>query len=179
MTHPQPRVAMKPDGAATGCVDGGWWPRSLDPTTAFPELVTALRRWIDVVNRISYHLELWEPAPRKQTIDGRVVRSEGFRSMDRHTVTVIGNTRRLSLLVVPPDTPGAKARATLRAAADRHSTATVEEILTGNDIPPQDGPSTPVDLTRPEQIPEQRWEAEGGYVHTADRHPTASRDHAR
>lgn len=46
MTHHEPRLEMKPAGAATGSVDGGSWPRSLDPTAAFPELVSALQPWI-------------------------------------------------------------------------------------------------------------------------------------
>jgi uncharacterized protein DUF5994 len=181
MTRHEPRLEVKPADAATGSVDGGWWPRSLDPTTAFPELVSALQPWVGPVGRITYHLGLWEPAPRKQTVDGRVVRYEGFHTIDRHTVTAIGtNTRRVSLLVVPPATPGGVARAVLRSAAGADSTATVADILASNGVPPHK--RAPADPTRPgttEAIPEQRWEAEGGYVRNTTRHPTASPSPAR
>lgn len=178
--HDEPRLEMTPNGVATGSVDGGWWPRSLDPTAAFPELVSALHPWVGPVSRIAYNLGLWEAAPRKQTVDGRVVRYEGFHTIDPHTVTVIGtNAGRVSLLIVPPRTPGGVARAVLRSAVGADSTATVEDILASNGVPPQQGPNAPADQTRTEPIPEQRWEAEGGYVRNADQHPTASPSPAR
>lgn len=183
MTRHEPRLDIKPNGAATGSVDGGWWPWSLDPTAAFPELVTALHPWIGPVSRVTYHLGLWEPAPRKQTVAGQLVRYEGFHTMDPHTVTAIGTTgRRVSVLVVSPTTPGGVARAVLRSAARRDSTATVEDILASNGVPPRKSPNAPATATRPEAadaIPEQRWEAEGGYVRAADRHATASPTSAR
>jgi hypothetical protein len=176
MTHRQPRLEMKPAAAAVGSVDGGWWPRSLDPTTAFPELVPALHPWVGPVARIAYHLGFWEPAPRKQTVAGRVVRYEGFHTIDRHTVTAIGmDARRVSLLVVPPPTPGGVARAVLRSAAGADNTATVADILASNGVLPQKhAPGDPTRPGAPEAIPEQRWEAEGGYVRNTARHPTAS-----
>jgi hypothetical protein len=169
MTRHEPRLEMKPAGTATGSVDGGWWPPSLDPTTAFPELVPALHPWVGPVSRIAYHLGLSEPAPRKQTVDGRMIRYEGFHTIDPHTVTAIGtNARRVSLLVVPPPTPDDVARAVLRSAAGSDSTATATDILTSNGMPPHK--HAPTDTTRPEP----RGEAEGGYVRNTARHPTTS-----
>jgi hypothetical protein len=129
------RLEMKPSGAAKGSVDGGWWPRSLEPATEFPALVTALEERMDRVSRVIYNLDLWESAPRTLEADGRVFRCGGFHSMDAHTVTAIGaDSSRLDLLVVPPDTPGGAARAVLRSAADHDSTATVDDILASNGI---------------------------------------------
>lgn len=180
MTRHEPRLEMKPAGTATGSVDGGWWPRSLDPVTAFPELVSALHPWVGPVSRIAYNLGFWEPAPRRQTEDGRMVRYEGFHTIDPHTVTVIGtNTRRVSLLVVPPHTPGGVARAVLRSAAGADSTATVADILASNGVPSQDGPGAPAAPTRAEPVPEQRWEAEGGYIRNTDRRAATSPGSAR
>lgn len=180
MTRHEPRLEMKPDGAATGSVDGGWWPRTLDPTAAFPELVSVLETRVGPVSRIAYNLGFWEPAPRKQTVDGRVIRYEGFHTIDSHTVTAIGkNTRRVSLLVVPPHTPGGVARAVLRSAAGADSTATVKDILAGNGVPAQDDPGAPVEPTRPEPVSEQRREAEGGYIRHADWRVPASPGPAR
>jgi hypothetical protein len=67
------------------------------------------------------------------TIGGRAVRFEGFHSMDRDTIVVIGaDSRRVSLLVVPPDTPGGLARAVLRSTSAFDSTASVADILASN-----------------------------------------------
>lgn len=178
--HDEPRLEMKPNGAVTGSVDGGWWPRSLDPTAAFPDLVSALRPWVGEVSRIAYNLDRWEPAPRKQRVDDRVIRYEGFHTIDADTVTAIGtDNRRVSLLVVPPSTPGGVARAVLRSAADADNTATVKNILASNGVPPQDGRSAAADEARPESIPEQRWEAEGGRIRKTGRHEPASPSPAR
>nr|CTQ95428.1 hypothetical protein [Kibdelosporangium sp. MJ126-NF4] len=127
---------MKPADAANGHVDGGWWPRSNDPMAEFPALLTALAPWVGAVTRVSYHLDTWASVERKVPIGGRAVRFEGFHSMDRNTVTVIGtDSRRISLLVVPPDTSGGMARAALRSAAEHDSTASVADILAGNGAP--------------------------------------------
>ncbi|WP_186762670.1 DUF5994 family protein [Lentzea tibetensis] len=160
------RLQMKPAGAARGHLSGGWWPWSDDPAREFPVLVAALGAWVGPVNRVSYHLDTWGQIARKAPVDGRLVRFEGFHSMDPHTVVVIGSDhRRVSLLVVPPSTPGGAARAALRAAADRDSTAGAAEILASNGIPVH-GPS-PVLIPRArsaEPVAEERWEAEGGHL---------------
>ncbi|MCT2582028.1 DUF5994 family protein [Actinophytocola gossypii] len=181
MTRREPRLEMKPAGAAPGSVDGGWWPRSLDPTTAFPELATALHPWVGRIGRIAYNRGRWEPAPRKQTLDGLVIRYAGLDAIDPHTVTVIGTSgRRVSLLVVPPHTPGGVARAVLRSAADADSTAAVADILASNGVPLET--CVPAETVRPgatESIPEQGREAEGGYARNTARNPAARPGSAR
>ncbi|MBE1468255.1 DUF5994 family protein [Kibdelosporangium phytohabitans] len=133
-----PRLEMKPEGAAGGHVDGGWWPRSKDPGEEFPALLAALGTWVGPVSRVSYHLGTWSGIERKVTIDGRAVRFEGFHSMDHDTVVVIGaDARRVSLLVVPPDTPGGMARAVLRASSALDSTASAADILASNGSRPR------------------------------------------
>ncbi|ONI90641.1 hypothetical protein ALI144C_02950 [Actinosynnema sp. ALI-1.44] len=128
-----PRLEMKPPGAASGHVDGGWWPRSNDPAVEFPALLAALDAWVGPTSRVSYRLGTWSGIGRKVTIGGRAVRFEGFHSMDHDTVVVIGaDSRRVNLLVVPWDTPGGKARAVLRSTAARDSTASVADILASN-----------------------------------------------
>ncbi|MDX8032075.1 DUF5994 family protein [Lentzea sp. BCCO 10_0856] len=130
------RLQMKPAGAARGHVAGGWWPWSDDPAAEFPALITALRAWVGPVNRVSYHLGTWGPVARKAPVGGRMVRFEGFHSIDPHNVVVIGaDYRRVSLLVVPPGIPAGAARAALRSAADRDSTANIADILASNGVP--------------------------------------------
>lgn len=161
------RLQMKPAGAVHGTIAGGWWPWSDDPAAEFPELVAALAAWVGPVNRISYHLDTWGEAARKSPVDGRMVRFEGFRSIDPHTVVVIGSDRRrVSLLVVPPGIPAGAARAALRSAADRESTASVADILAANGVPLETGHFSPVFIpsARPAESAEERWETEGGHI---------------
>jgi hypothetical protein len=162
-----PRLQMKPSGATRGDVDGGWWPWPEDPATQFPALVSALRAWVGPVSRVSYHLGTWGVIARKVPIDGQVVRFEGSRTTDPHTVTVIGSdSRRVSLLVVPPGVLGGVARAVLRSAAGSDSTASVGDILASNGVPLGVRPRAPV-VSGPrvaEPAAEERWEGEGGHV---------------
>lgn len=74
--------------------------------------------------------------------------------MARHTLVVIGSTDRITLLVIPHDTPGGAARALLRSAARPGSTDTAEEILTGGGGKRE---------LRAENA-RQRWEANGGSI---------------
>lgn len=130
------RLALKPAGAERGYVDGGWWPCSPDLAGQLPALAAALCEAVGPLSRVAYHLGSWGPAARTARVRNRTVRLEGFRSTDPNTITALGaDSQRVSLLVVPPETPGGMARAVLRSAADRDSTATVSEILSGNGVP--------------------------------------------
>jgi Family of unknown function (DUF5994) len=140
----EPRLKMRSGGAATGYVDGGWWPRSTDPAVEFPALVMALHGVVGQVGRVAYNLDFWEPVHRKLTVDGRIVRCEGFHTMSPHTVTAIGvNSQRVTLLVVLPATPDHAAQAALRAAGDQDGVATVEDILTGSGVRSEVGAAHP------------------------------------
>ncbi|QKV75784.1 DUF5994 family protein [Amycolatopsis sp. Hca4] len=126
------RLQLKP-AAGGGYVDGAWWPRSRDARVEFPGVLAAVRDQVGEVERISYPLDDgWEIAHRKLVVDGRVVRLEGFHSMQADTLALIGTQqRRLILLVVAPDTARDDATATLRTAADPDTTASAEDILAG------------------------------------------------
>ena len=166
-----PRLAMKPTGSMRGCVDGGWWPRSDDLAAEFPDLASALAPWVGPVSRVSYHLNTWGTVPRKVPVQSRIVRFEGFRSMSPNTVVVIGeDSRRISLLVVPPSVTGGAARAALRSAAGHDSTVTVADILASNGITPGTRPDVTTAVPRPRVAgaAEQRWEADGGRTRAAD-----------
>ncbi|MFC4000883.1 DUF5994 family protein [Prauserella oleivorans] len=132
IVHDRPvvRLEMKVADAARGYVDGGWWPQSTDPATEFSQLCVAVQPWVGAVSRVSYHLGTWGVAPRKIPVDGRVVRLEGFTTMQPQTVVVVGtDSRRVSLLVVPPGTPETAGSAQLRSAAGFYSIASVDSIL--------------------------------------------------
>jgi hypothetical protein len=170
-TSDEPRIEMKPAGSATGYVDGGWWPRSTGPAGEFPGLIGALHGHVGQVSRVAYNLDFWAPVHRKLTVDGRVVRCEGFHTMNAHTITAIGvDSQRVTVLIVPPDTPEDVAQAALRTAAGQDNTATVEDILAGNGVRPDRPTSTPAAPGRVgEAIPNQRWEDEGGHVQDGPR----------
>ncbi|MCU1614026.1 MAG: hypothetical protein JWO98_1566 [Frankiales bacterium] len=101
------RVSLRDDaGSDDSAFDGAWWPRTRDLATEVPELIAELERRGLRIERFTYALDAWQPAPRKVTVNGRVVRTGGFRSMDPQVVCLTwhGGQRRADLLVVPPDT---------------------------------------------------------------------------
>jgi len=101
------RVSLR-DGAGDGnsAFDGAWFPRGRDLDVELPELIAELERRGVRIERFTYSLEAWEPAPRKLVLRDRVVRTGGFRSMDPLVVCLTwnGGSRRADLLVVPPET---------------------------------------------------------------------------
>ena len=101
------RVSLRVDaGSGDSPFDGGWFPRSNDLAVELPELIAELDRRGVRVERFTYALEAWEPVPRKIVVQGRTVRTGGFRSMNSGVVCLTwgGGARRADLLVVPPET---------------------------------------------------------------------------
>jgi hypothetical protein len=131
------RLQLKP-GAGGGYVDGAWWPRSRDAGVEFADLITAAPDQVGQVERISYPLgDGWEITHRKLVVDGSLVRPEGFHAMPAHTLTLIGTQqRRLTLLVIAPDTPQDTATTALKAAADPDNTASPGDLLAARSGPP-------------------------------------------
>jgi hypothetical protein len=127
------RLRIKRRTATRGHVAGGWWPRSDDPTAEFPELVLAISSWVGPVRRVDYHLDDWDPTGPELMVEGWSFSVVGSATVEANTVLVTG-TDRMSLLVVPPGTPGGVARSVLRSAAGPHTVATAEEILRSNGV---------------------------------------------
>ncbi len=101
------RVSLRTDvGAGDSGFDGAWFPRSNDLAVEVPELIAELDRRGVRVERFTYALDAWLPAPRKILVHDRIVRTGGFRSMDANLVclTWAGGNRRADLLVIPPET---------------------------------------------------------------------------
>ncbi|WIY00483.1 DUF5994 family protein [Amycolatopsis mongoliensis] len=147
-TDPRHRLSVKPAGSSAGFVDGAWWPRTAGLAAELPDLVAALAGRLGTVERVTYNLAAWDPPGRRLTIEGRVVRLEGFRSQHPDTVTVIGASgrRRLTLLTVPPGTEPGTARQVLRRAAEAGNVESPEALLAADGL----------------ASARQRWEAEGG-----------------
>ena len=101
------RVSFRDDaGSDDSAFDGAWWPRGRDLAVEVPELIAELERRGVRVERFTYALDAWRAGPRKVVVNGRVVRTGGFRSMDPQVVCLTwnGGQRRADLLVVPPET---------------------------------------------------------------------------
>jgi hypothetical protein len=104
------------------------------------------------IPRVSFNLAEWDVAPRQIAADGVRVRLSGFWSRPAHTVDLVaGDRRRLTLLVVPPDTDPSAAHRTMMRAARRGNADTVEDLFRTAD--PAVDTST-VD----------RWDDEGGRI---------------
>lgn len=162
-----PRLRMKPADVAHGRLDGGWWPRSRDPEAEFPELVAALQPWLGTANRVSYHLDMWDAAPRKIVFEGLAVHCEGFRSMDPHTIAVTSSSSgRLNLLIIPPETSDGMARTALDVAADPDSaTDGTASLPFRSSAPPRSNTAIVPEARSGDTTPEEeRWEAEGGQI---------------
>lgn len=116
------RVSLRADaGASDSAFDGAWWPRSRNLGVELPELVAALAKRGVRIERFTYSLRTWEAVPRKIVVDGRLVRTGGFRSMDPQVVclTWAGGDKRADLLVVPPETDVVTGARTLRLCTRR------------------------------------------------------------
>jgi hypothetical protein len=123
------RLCLKPDAPATGSVDGAWWPASRDLAAELPAVMDAVAGRLGRVEAVSYNIDAWEAAPRKARIGGDVVRMSGFHTQAHDTVDVLGARRRLTLLVVPPDTEPAAAQAALAAAGREGNVDDVAALL--------------------------------------------------
>lgn len=130
------RLSVKPDAPTTGFVDGAWWPASRDLAAEVPALAAELTDRLGPIQSVSYSIGAWEPAPRKITIGTSAVRMAGYRTQDHDTVDVIGDRRRLTLLVVPPETDPQTAHDTLTAAGRSGNVDGVAALL-------QAGPAEP------------------------------------
>jgi hypothetical protein len=124
------RLRLKPAGPQSGPVDGGWWPRSRDLAAELPALLDGLGDRSGPVARVAYHLDGWDPAPRRLPKSARL---EGFRTTDPRILTVAGRDgKRLVLLVVPSSTEDAPAEAALDAASHAGDTRTTADLLAGS-----------------------------------------------
>jgi hypothetical protein len=136
--RPEPlRLRLKPKAPPTGYVDGGWWPHSRDLTVELEPLAHVLGVRLGRVTRVAYSLSFWDKAPARITVDGRVIRLEGFGSQDEYVVHLSGPDRqRISVLVVPPEaTTSAAHDAMMKASQRGNADLPVEILTTGGALP--------------------------------------------
>jgi hypothetical protein len=124
------RLRLKPAAPSSGHVDGSWWPRSRDLAAELPTLLAAVAARVGSTERVSYHLGDWGPVGRSVDLDGGfAVRLSGFRFQHPDTIDVLGPQRRITLLVIPPETSPLTADAALAAGAHPDNTDTVDALL--------------------------------------------------
>lgn len=126
----EPRVRLEFGGTQRTLLDGGWWPRSLDPVAELPSLVLV----IDAVHGPITGLVLsdgnWAPRPRRLAVNDRILRLAYFASQPAMLLTAFcDNGARVDLLVVPPETGGAVAETAMTIAATSTNRIHVEHIL--------------------------------------------------
>ncbi|MGH3761425.1 DUF5994 family protein [Actinophytocola sp.] len=128
-----PRVHLKPAAPATGDpghVDGAWWPRSRDLAAELPVLFAALATRLGAIERMAYNLDEWQPVARRLEVGATRVTLGGFHYQGANTIDVADSRgRRVTLLVVPPETPAANARKIALAAADDRNIERVDTLL--------------------------------------------------
>ena len=132
------RVSVRPDGGTDSALDGAWWPRTRDLSVEVPELIAALDRRGVEVERFTYAMGAWSPAPRKVVVRGRTVRTGGFSAMDPQVVclTTHGGARRLDLVVVPPEADALTGARALRISTRPGQARTAMLVLAAAGCPP-------------------------------------------
>ncbi|WP_246076372.1 DUF5994 family protein [Amycolatopsis cihanbeyliensis] len=153
----QVRLRLKPPVASsTGFVDGAWWPRSRNLSAELPALLAALRPRLGRVERVTYNLSVWDLAVRKAAV-GHQVRLDGSFSQAPDLVAVAGaGGRRLTLLVVPPDTAEVAAHRVLIMASRPDNVDGTDVLLTARPVAVGGESGDEPDMVA------ERWEGDGG-----------------
>jgi hypothetical protein len=173
-----PRLLVRPPrtpGSPSTLLDGGWWPRSSDPVAELPGLILTLEDRHGPVTRVMLRMTDWDSHPRRLRVDGpgnemasadgpaagRVVRLGWFDTMPAGLLTATSaDGRRTDLLIVPPHTNEAAARAAMDLAADPGNHIHTTDILAAITAPA--APAAQADQHAAETRPENGWEPEGG-----------------
>jgi hypothetical protein len=131
------RVSVKSAGSGiTGQVDGAWWPASYDLVGELEGLLPVLLGRLGPVEGVSYRLGEWDPAARKVDIGGARIRLAGFNYKAAHTVDVLAEQHRVTLLVIPPDTAPALAPSVLATAGTDGNADSIAALLAAAGLAP-------------------------------------------
>ena len=157
---PDLRLALKPEGAPAGLLDGAWWPRSRNLLRELPALTDVLDPLWGRITRISVNPERWPVVPRMVPVTGHSVKVGWFRAeQDPHKLLLVSyRVGRWDLLVIPPEASAATA-ARLMAAANGSGDLRTASALIAEDDAAQS-------LVGGRRLREQ-WETEGGAVPAA------------
>lgn len=127
---PEARVLLVTARAGRAVLDGGWWPRSTDPAVELPGLIHALSERFSPIRYVLLNNATWDSRFRRIEVDGRVVRTGWFASLDPALLVATTETGdQIDVLVVPPSTEDGAANDAMARAADPDDTARAPEIL--------------------------------------------------
>jgi Family of unknown function (DUF5994) len=159
------RIALRRPADTCAFVDGGWWPRSLDLIAELPALLMAGEAaGYGEVRRVSYALTAWDGhPPRRSTMLNRVIKLGGFHFQNPAEISLVDSSgwKRITLVVVPPDTDPAVARRALTMAGmngDRHRALEILDLA-------QHVPSVhSIESGCVDELAAASWDSEGGHV---------------
>ncbi|WP_288338309.1 DUF5994 family protein [uncultured Gordonia sp.] len=165
-TPPSARFELKAFGSIPGAVDGVWWPRTRDLPDELVQVHALVRGRILRVERVCYRYSNWDPAPRKISIDGNLIRLDGYNMQSLDTIRFVGNGSSLVLALIAPETD-----------TDVAELASVLEMTGAASQTPHDlnlEALRTVNATHQRDAAEQSWDDEGG--HLANAQSAAHRD---
>lgn len=135
------RINLKPREAPSSRYDGGWWPRSPDLAAELPALLHVLAARLGAIRRVGYNPDTWGPTNARTTVDGYVIRIEGFPAQDPYTLRITSMAPSvLCLLVVPPDADEFAGNVALVAATVQNGLS--RDVLAACGASPPAGAST-------------------------------------
>jgi len=143
--RPPPRLDLQPNLQSTPSrrtlLDGGWWPRSTDPTIELPQLMRALNQDHSPVRRVLLGPAGWDSHPLRIPVAGSI-RFVWYAAQPAGLLFALrSNGDRVDLLVVPPDTDADTADAAMVLAATTSNLVHAQDILaavTASSIPSAD-----------------------------------------
>ncbi|WP_328423068.1 DUF5994 family protein [Micromonospora sp. NBC_00389] len=152
-TSAAPRLVLATARGRT-VLDGGWWPRSWDPTAELPGLLLALTERHGRIRHLMLNIRAWDNRPRRLTVGPDMVRIGWFDTLDPAVlIATTGQDIQVDLLVVPPVTPPAAAEWAMATAADPANLRRAPDILAAARVQPK--PTTRADRY-------EIWDNEGG-----------------
>jgi len=125
------RISFRQPVSTSGFIDAAWWPYSTDLTVELPALLDVLWSAAREMNRVTFSLAAWQPAPRRLDIHGRSVRLGGFQTSDPTTIRLSDawGRERVDVLVIAPTTDPSVAARALELAGRAGSNYRAAEIL--------------------------------------------------
>jgi hypothetical protein len=155
---PPLRLALKPEGAPAGLLDGAWWPHSRNLLRELPALTDVLDPLWGRITRIAVNPTHWPVVPRKVPVNGHVVKAGWFKAeQDQHQLLLRSyRLGRWDLLVIPPQTTAAAAARLMAAATDTAVHLNASALIAADDAAQSEEGSR--------RAREAEWESEGGRV---------------
>jgi hypothetical protein len=149
-----PRLRLGPTSSRRTLLDGGWWPRSVDPAAELPGLILAIDKLHGPVTQLVLNAAGWEPHLRRLEVTGRIRRMGYFTSQPAALLTArCDNGQRVDLLVVPPNTARRSAEAAMVLAATAGNRIHAPDLLAAAGSASTRGT---------DGLVEQIWDSEGG-----------------